>query len=124
MLKRYYTILGLPEGADKEAIKKAFKRLAMAYHPDRNEIHSESANLLFQDICRAYQFLLDQPEKDVPAGQPNEGDDAPMVSTIEPHKELNTSQERRSTGRRSPNDRRFELVLEGHYKGTSIKEHI
>lgn len=124
MLKRYYTILGLPEGADKEAIKKAFKRLAMAYHPDRNEMPSESARLLFQDICRAYQFLLDQPEKYVPTELPEEKDDAALVSTIEPNKELNAVQERRSTGRRSPNDRRFELVLEGHYKGTSIKEHI
>ena len=53
-MKDYYNILGLQEGADDEAIRQAYKRLAMKHHPDRG---GDSAQ--FQEIQEAYATLSD-----------------------------------------------------------------
>jgi molecular chaperone DnaJ len=39
----YYEVLGVEKGADKKQIKKAYKRLAMKHHPDRNVDDKKSA---------------------------------------------------------------------------------
>lgn len=56
----YYGILGVERGADEAAIKKAYRRLAMEYHPDRNK--SAEAEVRFKEISEAYQILID-PQK-------------------------------------------------------------
>ena len=56
----YYEVLGVPKDADDATIKRAFKRLAIKYHPDRN--HEEGAEKKFQEINEAYQVLSD-PQK-------------------------------------------------------------
>ncbi len=53
----YYEVLGLPRDADEKAIKKAYKRLAMKYHPDRNK--DPDAEEKFKEIARAYAVLSD-----------------------------------------------------------------
>jgi hypothetical protein len=53
----YYSILGLPQGASKDAIKKAYRRLAMQYHPDKNP--APDARQKFIEITRAYDSLLE-----------------------------------------------------------------
>jgi len=53
----YYGVLGVPQGASEEAIRKAFRRLAFQYHPDRN--HNPEAEDKFKEINEAYQILSD-----------------------------------------------------------------
>jgi molecular chaperone DnaJ len=57
----YYTILGVPRDADVEQVKKAYRKLALQYHPDRNE-GSKEAEERFKEITQAYEVLRD-PEK-------------------------------------------------------------
>ncbi|MGB9761613.1 MAG: DnaJ domain-containing protein [Caldimicrobium sp.] len=61
MPKDYYEILGVPRNATQEEIKKAYRRLAMKYHPDRNKGNKE-AEEKFKEINEAYAVLSD-PEK-------------------------------------------------------------
>lgn len=61
MAKDYYTILGLPRSASEEDIKKAFRKLAVKYHPDKNQ-GKKDAEERFKDINEAYEVLSD-PEK-------------------------------------------------------------
>jgi curved DNA-binding protein len=62
MAKDYYQILGVPRGATDEEIKKAYRKLAMQYHPDRNPGKEEWANKKFKEINEAYGALGD-PQK-------------------------------------------------------------
>lgn len=53
----YYDILGVPKEASEQQIKKAFHKLAMKYHPDRNK--SPNAEAKFREIAEAYEALSD-----------------------------------------------------------------
>jgi len=56
----YYERLGVTRDADTGEIKKAYRRLAMDYHPDRND--SADADERFREVTEAYEILRD-PEK-------------------------------------------------------------
>jgi molecular chaperone DnaJ len=59
MSKRdYYETLGVQKGADKNEIKKAYRKLAMKYHPDRNPDNAE-AEAKFKEASEAAEVLLD-----------------------------------------------------------------
>jgi curved DNA-binding protein len=62
MAKDYYGILGLPRNASDAEIKKAYRKLAMQYHPDRNPGKEKWANEKFKEINEAYGVLGD-PQK-------------------------------------------------------------
>jgi len=62
MAKDYYRILGVPQNATNDQIKKAYRKLAMQYHPDRNPGKEKWANDKFKEINEAYAILGD-PEK-------------------------------------------------------------
>ena len=60
--KDYYKILGVPKNASDEEIKKAYRKLAMQYHPDRNPGKEQWANEKFKEINEAYG-VLGNPDK-------------------------------------------------------------
>lgn len=62
MAKDYYGILGVPRNATDGEIKKAYRKLAMQYHPDRNPGKEKWANEKFKEINEAYGVLGD-PQK-------------------------------------------------------------
>ena len=62
MSKRdYYEVLGVSKGTPKPELKKAFKKKAMKYHPDRNPDNPEAAEK-FKEAAEAYDVLSD-PQK-------------------------------------------------------------
>ena len=62
MAKDYYDILGIPKNASEAEIKKAYRKLAMQYHPDRNPGKEKWANEKFKAINETYGVLGD-PQK-------------------------------------------------------------
>ncbi|MQA91907.1 MAG: molecular chaperone DnaJ [Gemmatimonas sp.] len=57
-LRDYYEVLGVERSADAEAIKKAYRKLALQYHPDRNNGDAESEEK-FKEATEAYEILRD-----------------------------------------------------------------
>ena len=58
----YYEILGLNRDASGDEIKKAFKKLAMKFHPDRNP-DNPKAEASFKEVKEAYEILSDPQKK-------------------------------------------------------------
>ena len=65
MAKRdYYDVLGLSKGASEEDIKKAYRKLAMKYHPDRNQgDDAKVAEEKFKEAKEAYEMLSDSQKR-------------------------------------------------------------
>ena len=63
MSKRdYYEVLGVEKGADKNSIRKAYKKLAIKYHPDKNQGDAE-AEEKFKEAAEAYEVLSDEQKR-------------------------------------------------------------
>ena len=59
-MKDYYQTLGVPDNANQEDIKRAFRKLAFKYHPDTNPGNEKSAEEKFKEISEAYGVLGDE----------------------------------------------------------------
>ncbi len=61
-MANYYDVLGVPKTSSQEEIKKAYRKLAMQYHPDRNP-DNKAAEEKFKSISEAYAVLSDENKK-------------------------------------------------------------
>jgi len=62
MARNYYEVLEIPNNSSEADIKKAYKKLAIKWHPDKNPTNKEEAEAKFKEISEAYQVLSD-PQK-------------------------------------------------------------
>src|SRR3989338_4416428 len=69
--KDYYQLLGVSKSSSADEIKKAYRKLALEFHPDRNK--SADASAKFKEVTKAYEVLSD-PQKS-----------KPMISTAQLH---------------------------------------
>ena len=58
----FYQLLGVPKSASAEDLKKAYRKLAMQYHPDRNS-GDKTAEQKFKDLSEAYDVLKDEQKR-------------------------------------------------------------
>lgn len=60
-MRNPYTVLGVPSGADPQVIRRAYKTLAVRFHPDRND--SPEAVARFKEVSEAYAVLTNEGER-------------------------------------------------------------
>lgn len=63
MGKDYYSILGIEKGAADEDIKKAYRKQALRFHPDKNK--SPQAEEKFKEVAEAYEVLSDPKKREI-----------------------------------------------------------
>uniref|UniRef100_A0ACB8G3C4 Uncharacterized protein n=1 Tax=Sphaerodactylus townsendi TaxID=933632 RepID=A0ACB8G3C4_9SAUR len=61
IMVEYYEALGLPRNASLDAIKKAYRKKALKWHPDKNPDNKQYAEQRFKEIAEAYEVLSDKP---------------------------------------------------------------
>eukprot|EP01027_Heterolobosea_sp_BB2_P020696 GEZU01029563.1.p1 GENE.GEZU01029563.1~~GEZU01029563.1.p1 ORF type:complete len:345 (-),score=117.14 GEZU01029563.1:178-1212(-) len=61
----YYEVLGVPKDAKEDEIKKAYRKLAMKWHPDKNPNNKEQAEKKFKEISEAYEVLSDEEKRKI-----------------------------------------------------------
>ncbi|KAI8826106.1 uncharacterized protein EV422DRAFT_154210 [Fimicolochytrium jonesii] len=65
MGRDYYSILGVAKDADEDAIKKAYRKAALKWHPDRNPDNKELADKKFKELSEAYEVLSDKQKRTI-----------------------------------------------------------
>lgn len=63
MGKNYYKILGVTRSASDDDLKKAYRKLALKWHPDRNKDNKKVAEEKFKEISEAYEVLSDKEKR-------------------------------------------------------------
>lgn len=58
MGKDYYAVLGISKSATEEEIRKAYKKSALKWHPDRNASNKAESEAKFKDINEAYEGMI------------------------------------------------------------------
>lgn len=65
MGKDYYSILGVSRSADEDAIKKAYRKMAIKHHPDKNPDNRKTAEEKFKEVAEAYEVLSDKNKRTI-----------------------------------------------------------
>lgn len=84
-LKSHYSVLNIPEGSSEEEIKRAYRKLVMRYHPDKN---SDRDSNTFREIQESYDALISQhprkapPTTRKPPARPRKGTDITLSLKI------------------------------------------
>eukprot|EP00066_Takifugu_rubripes_P019872 XP_011609138.1 PREDICTED: dnaJ homolog subfamily B member 2 isoform X2 [Takifugu rubripes] len=60
----YYNVLGVSKTASQEDIKKAYRKLALKWHPDKNPDNKEEAEKKFKGVAEAYEVLSDKSKRE------------------------------------------------------------
>lgn len=126
---RYYDILGISPSASSAEIKKAYRKGAMKWHPDKNPKNKEQASAKFKDITMAYEVLSNAGkkelydnygEKGVEEGGPPGGGGSSLFDLF------NGGGGRRQRGpKRTPDmETRLGVTLAQFYQGTTKKLQI
>lgn len=114
MNRQDFALLGLDETASITEIKRAFRRLAAIYHPDRGEQYASR----FQRIYAAYDRLLAYHNA---ATQASATGSRVQATPTHAQSTLRIARERRNGRRGRPEDRRFEAISASQYIGTRIQ---
>ncbi|XP_075773808.1 dnaJ homolog subfamily B member 2-like isoform X6 [Pelodiscus sinensis] len=61
----YYEALGIPRSASSDDIKKAYRKAALKWHPDKNPENKERAEQRFKEIAEAYEVLSDRSKREI-----------------------------------------------------------
>ena len=59
----FYEVLGVDKGCDENQIKKAYRKLSLKYHPDKNPDNPKAAEEAFKKITFAYGILSDKKKR-------------------------------------------------------------
>ena len=120
----YYKILGVEKTATLETIKKAYRKLALKWHPDRNQNNKEEAEKKFKEISEAYEVLSDTKKRDLydkfgKKGLDNNGGGGFDPTDIFEMFNMRGNMDHRK--RHTPVIHELHLTLEEIFKGTSTK---
>lgn len=100
MVKNYYRILGISSGATEDEIRRSYRLLARACHPDRwsgDASASQIDRMFFRAILEAYQVLRDREARDLydreyrlafPSPRPERGEDRSSSRSLGRHLDL------------------------------------
>uniref|UniRef100_A0A8C0WEV7 J domain-containing protein n=1 Tax=Castor canadensis TaxID=51338 RepID=A0A8C0WEV7_CASCN len=61
----YYEVLGVQRYASPEDIKKAYRKVALKWHPDKNLENKEEAERKFKEVAEAYEVLSNDEKRDI-----------------------------------------------------------
>lgn len=64
-MSNYYNVLGVDKNADEKTLKKAYRKLSLKWHPDKNPNNKETAEQKFKEINEAYAVLKDNEKRKI-----------------------------------------------------------